>query len=566
MGACPRRLLVVEDNPDHALLVKKVLEPWAKAKGSVIDYSTSISDALQKLAKNSFDLILTDYQLPDKTGLDFLNEIKDRKLEIPMVLMTGVGDEMLAVNALKSGFLDYLIKDNAYFQKLPAVIENAYERYVNDLKEKKHQQELLEKNIHLSTLNRKLSELTIHDELTGLYNHRFLQAKATEELARAVRYHHPLSCLMVDIDHFKVINDSHGHPAGDQILKELSRLLRANVREVDTIARYGGEEFLILLPHTNYAGTQVVAERIRKQVMDHSFEVGRHPVQVTASIGVASYPEDAVERKDTLLLFADKALYRAKGSGRNKVCFYHDLSREFSKEMPDMKIENARLADIRQRLFDISELAKRAYIEATKALVNALEIKDPHTLGHASRVAHYSALVAQEMGYREDEVRIIEHGGLLHDIGKICIPDEILLKPSAFNQEEYERMKAHPLLGYQIVKPIKFLAEEAVVILYHHEWFNGEGYPYRLKGREIPSGARIVSVVDAYDTMVKASGRYKKLMTSEEAAGELIECAGTQFDPEVVASMIQLLIKRKELNPEIRNRQKLDILLKPHAA
>lgn len=561
MSRFPKRLLVVEDNPDQALLIKTVLEHYAGRNGTVFEFATTVHEAAEKIATSRFDLILTDYRLPDQTGLDLLTEIKNRNLNIPTLLMTAMGDEMLAVNALKAGFSDYLVKEGNYSRQLPYAIEQAYERYLTEQSEKEAQQELVQKNIHLNTMNQKLAELSIRDELTGLYNHRFLQDKITEEFARAARYHHPLSCLMVDIDFFKAINDGHGHPVGDQVLKELGAFLVSHLRDADTVARYGGEEFVILLPHVGYEGAHTLAERLRKKIMDHLFVAPKYSIHVTISIGVSSFPDDTADRKDSLLIYSDKALYRAKGSGRNKVCLYRELNHEFDRQMPELKIENAKVAELRGRLFDISEMAKRAYIEATKALVNALEIKDPHTLGHAARVGHYSALVAREMGMKEDDVHIIEHGGLLHDVGKICIPDEILLKPGAFNHSEYERMKQHPLLGYQIVKSIKFLAEEALIILYHHEWLNGEGYPHHLKGREIPISARIVSVIDAYDTMRIAGGRYKKLLTCEEAVRELMSCAGTQFDPEVVVHLVHALIKKGELNLNAPSHDQLEALL-----
>ena len=561
MGHFPKRLLVVEDNPDHALLVKTVLEYYTSQNGSIFEFASTVAEAIEKISSSTFDLILTDYQLPDQTGIELLTEIKNRKISAPVLLMTAVGDEMLAVNALKAGFSDYIMKEGNYSRQLPRAIEEAYQRYLVEQSEKEIQEEIVQKNVQLSSMNQKLAELSIRDELTGLYNHRFLQDKITEEFSRAARYHHPLSCLMIDIDFFKAINDGHGHPVGDQVLKELGAFLLAQLRDADTIARYGGEEFVILLPHVGYEGAQVLGERLRKKVMDHLFVAPRYSIHVTISVGVSAFPEDTAERKDSLLMYADKALYRAKGSGRNKVCLYRELNNEFDRQMPELKIENAKVAELRERLFDISEMAKRAYIEATKALVNALEMKDPHTLGHAARVGHYSALTAREMGMREDDVRIIEHGGLLHDIGKICIADEVLLKAGAFDHNEYERMKPHPLLGFQIVKSIKFLSEESLIILYHHEWYNGEGYPHRLKNREIPIGARIVCVTDSYDTMRNAGSRYKKVLTSEEAVRELVSCAGTQFDPEVVVHFIHALIKKGELKQDAYSHEKLETIL-----
>jgi len=563
----PASLLVVEDNRDHALLIQNILSRWSKENGSRIELVSSVSEALEKLSTSSFELVLTDYRLLDKTGLDLLTEIKNRGLRFPVLLMTSAGDEQLAVDALKSGFMDYIVKSESSFLKLPETIEAAYSRFLSDERERKLKEELASKNVQLRSINQKLAELSIHDELTSLYNHRFLQEKMTEEFARATRYHHPLSCLMIDIDHFKMINDTHGHPVGDQVLRELGKFFMTHLRQADTVARYGGEEFAVLLPHVGYEGADLLAERLRKKITDLSFTTASGlPFKISISIGLASYPEDPVDRKETLLFYADKALYRAKGSGRNRVYLYRSMTSEYTGKIPELKFNDDKAHEFRQRLMDVSELAKRAYIEATKALINALEAKDPHTMGHAARVGHYSALVAKEMGLGDDDVRIVEHAGLLHDIGKICIPNEILMKPAAFTPEEYEEMKEHPMLGYQIVKPIKFLSEEALIILHHHEWFNGGGYPHKLKGKEIPIGARIVSLLDAYDTMRTAGGRYKRTLNCEEAVREMIKYSGSQFDPEIVFHLIQVLIKRSDLDPKAYDQQKLDQSIKRLAA
>ena len=559
-GKFPTKLLIVEDDENHAIIIQKALEAWARDHHAKLELVSTVSDAIAKLASSGpFDVILTDFRLPDSTGVDFLDRLKREGLKVPVLLMTSAGDELLAVNSLKSGFMDYIVKSEGAFRDLPVTIEAAYERFSSQEQEKKLRDEIAEKNVELRTVNEKLAEVSIRDEVTSLYNHRYLQEQLTDEFARATRYHHSLSCLMIDIDHFKTINDTFGHLAGDRVLQDLGRFLSTFLRQGDLVARYGGEEFVILLPHVGYEGAGHLAERLRKRVMELPFTEGSssNKMQVTVSIGVSSYPEDAVDRKDTLVFYADKALYRAKGAGRNRVYLYRDMTKDYTAKIPELKFNDEKVHEFRRRLFDVSEMAKRAYIEATKALINALEAKDPHTMGHAARVGYYSALIAKEMGLGEDDVRIIEHAGLLHDIGKICIADEILLKPGPYTHQEYEKMKMHPVFGYQIVKPIKFLSEEALIILHHHEWYNGEGYPHRLKGREIPLGARIVSILDAYDTMRAAGGRYKRTTTCEEAVREVVEHAGTQFDPTAALHFVQVLIKRGDLDGRTFDQQKL---------
>ena len=563
MKTYPRKILIVEDDQDQMFLIQKTLEQWAEGKACEFHLAHAVEEALGKISSSSYDLILTDYRLPDNTGLDLLKEIKRKNLKTPVILMTAVGDEALATRALKAGCFDYVAKSDNYIRRLPSVIEDAFARYLAREADIKRREELVKKNEALASKNKKLAELSVSDDLTGLYNHRFLQEKFAEEFARASRYHYPLSCLMVDLDHFKTVNDIYGHQVGDVVLKEMADFFSSYLRQADTIARYGGEEFCVLLPHGTYEGAQSLAERLRKQIMALSFATAAgQSIKLTVSIGISSYPEDPIDNKDTMLFYADKALYRAKAAGRNRVCLYQSIVKEYAKKIPSVKVEDDQVLELTQRLIDISEMSKRAYIEATKALINALEAKDSYTLGHATRVARLSWEIGQEMGFGMDDVRIFEHAGLLHDIGKICIKNEVLMKPAEFDPAEYENMKEHAVLGYQIVKPIKFLSEEATIILHHHEWYNGKGYPYHLKGKEIPVGSRIVAVADAYDTMRVAGGRYKQTMNCEEAARELIHFAGTQFDPEVVYHFVQTLMRKGDLVLKAEDQKELDSFIK----
>jgi len=218
--------------------------------------------------------------------------------------------------------------------------------------------------------------------------------------------------------------------------------------------------------------------------------------------------------------------------------------------MPNLQISEEKIIHFQRRLSEISDMARRAYTNASRTLITALESKDRYTAGHAANTAKYAMQVAELMGMTVEESEVVHHAALLHDIGKLCISDQILLKPGKLTFQEYAAMKEHATLGYKILKPIKFLQEEAVLVLHHHEWFNGKGYPSGLKGEEIPLGSRIVSVIDTYDTIRMAGGRYKKTSAVLDCVNELINCSGTQFDPAVVESFIKVLRKRGELKDE----------------
>ncbi|OGW89888.1 MAG: hypothetical protein A3E74_01815, partial [Omnitrophica bacterium RIFCSPHIGHO2_12_FULL_44_12] len=225
MKILPSRILIVEDNPDHVEIIQCALQKWAESNGIQIEFSESMSEAFAQANVAQFDLILTDYYLPDGTGSQLVEALAAQKYPCAFLLMTAAGDEALAVRALKTGFRDYIIKKDSYAQKLAATLETAYVKYREEEKKKQEQE--------------RLTELSVRDSLTNLYNVRFLQERMAEEYARAARYHHPLSCLMIDIDHFKNVNDLYGHQTGDELLRELSGLLLAHVRQSDVVVRYG---------------------------------------------------------------------------------------------------------------------------------------------------------------------------------------------------------------------------------------------------------------------------------------------------------------------------------------
>lgn len=523
-----------------------------------LDLSKTFLDALEKIKRNRYHLILANgcFQNGDSVKA-ILNEIHRRKITTPVVLMISPGEEAQAHGALKSGATDYVVKTEEELHDLPSRLWSIYRNYELKTAPQALEDEIVLQSRKLMEVNGKLRELSIRDELTGLYNHRYLQERLVEEFTRAVRYSHPLSCILVDLDHFRRINETLGYGVGDEILKESADILQESSRLSDLIGRFGGEEFTLLLPHMDYQGTVELAKRLRELFAEHSFLNDSHQIAMTTSIGVSCYPEDAMKHRSDLFHFADQALLRAKAAGRNRVFLYRDLLPTLGETLPHLKISQEKVLEFQQKLTEIAEGARWGYIESSRALIQALDSKDHFTAGHSGSVARLAMQIAETMGFPLDEAEAVEHAGLLHDIGKICISDDILLKPARLSFAEYEAMKQHPYLGYRILKPIKFLQEEATLVLHHHEWFNGQGYPTRLARNEIPLGARIVSVVDSYDTMRLAGGRYKGTMTVGEAVHELIACAGTQFDPEVVQAFVQVLLMRKELNSDHYDKKRL---------
>lgn len=389
----------------------------------------------------------------------------------------------------------------------------------------------------LDRKNRELTELSITDGLTGLFNHRFLQDRFDFELKRVHRYGGNLSCLLIDIDHFKMINDTCGHQFGDSVLRQIANIMKTRSREIDICGRYGGEEFMII---TNLKADDALryATKLHTAIEEHPFKNGHRAVKVTVSIGIAEYRTD-IKFKQQLIERADNALYQAKKDGRNLIRVWKELECQWDKELDRSGVE-----ELKQKFEQMSRQMRNTYIESTNVLIKAIDAKDPMAKEHSHNVSVFATHIARALNLEESEVEVISSAALLHDVGKISIRDEILAKKGKLTFVELQTLKRHPEIGVNILRELKFLEKELPIILHHHERYDGAGYPHGLKGREIPLGSRIIAVADSFDAMV--SGRsYKKKMTWRAALDELKRGANTQFAPEVVDAFLKVLRSKK---------------------
>jgi diguanylate cyclase (GGDEF)-like protein/putative nucleotidyltransferase with HDIG domain len=362
------------------------------------------------------------------------------------------------------------------------------------------------------------------DELTGLYNHRSFHERLDGEIARCSRFGDIFSILMLDLDFFKTYNDIHGHLAGDEILRQLGQQIKRLTRNIDVGFRYGGDEFAMILPRTPLDSAQKVAGRVRKGMEDQMNSQG---IELTCSIGVGSWPTDGVMRED-LIRVTDAALYYAKQKGRNRICLANEV-----------------VAD--------KVLGKRASSENSSiilstiyALAATVDAKDHYTYGHSKKVTGYAVEVAEALGYTQERVDSIRAAALLHDIGKIGISDMVLQKTGPLTDDDWKPIRAHPETGVVILKRVDSLKDCLAAVLYHHERYDGNGYPAGLKGESIPLDARILAVADAYDAMTSERPYRHDKFSNEQALEELQRCAGTQFDPDIVKVFIKL---RKQTSP-----------------
>ena len=369
----------------------------------------------------------------------------------------------------------------------------------------------------------RLTDAASTDPLTGLLNRRGFHRITEVELERARRAHRPFSLLLGDCDFFKLINDRFGHHAGDEALQDIARLLDRHKRRIDTAARIGGEEFALILPETDQHEAYILAERLRSRIRSVR---DSQAVAVTMSFGVASYPVHGASA-DALLRAADEALYAAKALGRDRTVLH-----------------SAEVAAILSGQPDGRAGSDHAQLATVLSLAEALDVRDTGTSKHSQTVGRYSELMAKALGLPREHVERIRLAGVLHDIGKIGVPDSILRKPGPLTDEEYAQMRKHPEIGARILGG-SGLDDIRRWILAHHERPDGRGYPFGLSNPEIPLEAKIVAVADAYEAMT--SDRVYRRAIGERAAREELRChSGTQFDPRVVEAFLQVLASQDD--------------------
>ena len=357
-------------------------------------------------------------------------------------------------------------------------------------------------------------KLALTDPLTGLGNHRHFHDRLERALIEAERTRHSFSLCLVDVDDFKRVNDLFGHPAGDRVLSRLATTLRQNGEAF----RLGGDEFALLLPEYDETDAVKTAGAIVERISRLGLE---HVGSVTVSAGVATFPRQAPDRSE-LIRLADSALYWAKENGKNRVHVYR----------PDV----VELAELRKLATGPDRAAR---FRAAASLAKAVDLRDTYTGSHSARVADLAARVAARLGLDQEQIEFARLAGSLHDLGKLAIPEEILRKPGPLTGPERLVLERHPQIAFRMLDSLG-IEPVADWILHHHERWDGRGYPDRLPGPEIPLGARIIFVVDAYDAMT-SDRVYRGRLSQADALAELERCAGTQFDPAVVAALAEEL-------------------------
>ncbi|MDA0660591.1 MAG: diguanylate cyclase [Planctomycetota bacterium] len=400
----------------------------------------------------------------------------------------------------------------------------------------KKRQELLEMVEHLHASgeaikrqNQELEFLATRDSLTGCLNRHAFFEIFESHWNNAIRQCYLLAAVMVDVDHFKSVNDQHGHAVGDEVLRGVAATLRQRVREADIVCRYGGEEFAVLLPYTDIAQAAIVAEELRQAIAQLKFP----ELSVTASLGVSAISENP-QSPPGLLEQADKCLYVAKRGGRNQVVRHDQATAEMIGCEGDKSVGlNASAVPCASDVLSIP-------YHAVTALVSALAFRDQETAAHSRRVADLCVAAAEGLLGSHD-CYVLEIAALLHDIGKIGVPDAILLKPGPLTKDEWEVMHRHDGIGVEILRASFQSQALTEIVESHRAFFGGSATrPNLPTGRDICVGGRLLAIADAYDAMTN-NRVYRRGRSMEEAIAELRHCAGTQFDPELLERFVRMV-------------------------
>jgi len=365
------------------------------------------------------------------------------------------------------------------------------------------------------------------DALTRIASHRVFQDRLVHECERAYRFGDTFMLVLLDLDNFRAVNDRHGHRTGDLILLDLARRVKAQLRDIDLIARFGSDRFAMILPHTYEKGGVQLAERIRQNIAGWTFFTKESAeIRLTASLGLCAYPSDGTTAPD-LVAVADRALGFAKAMGGNQIQLYHELP---IKDTPD-------------NVIPLTHSGREAIV---RSLAAAVDIRDGYTHTHSNLVSELAAAVAERLGLTADEIGRVSVGALLHDVGKIGVPDSILTKEGVLSSEEWDCIREHPILGKEILAQAPELTDITPLVLHHQERYDGTGYPGRLSGDSIPLGARIIAAADAYHAII-SDRPYRSRRSHRDAVSELNRCSGAQFDPQVVDHLLRVLETDEQL-------------------
>lgn len=515
--------MIAEDENITRHRLKKLLE---EMEYEVISCKDGL-DAWEVIqSEDAPNLMILDWMMPGLDGTEICRRVRKQAREpyTYILLLTSKTEKDDVVSGIEAGADDYIIKP--FNQNELKVRLNAGRRIVGMNKE------LLE-------ARNALRNKAIYDELTDLHNRHYMKEILEKEYARAWRHQTDLSCLLLDIDYFKVINDTFGHSFGDFVLREFSDCLKREVRRYDFVFRYGGEEFMVLLPNTDVDGALNVAANIRSICESKVYDDGTNSTIATVSIGVASVKSHQPSESNKLIAFADKALYRSKSEGRNRVSVYLKDSSVKSGEERIREAED--FSYLKQNISAILEKTKKASIQSLFFMVRNLGAAK--YLKHNHQAIRYIELMGERFNLPPSIVESFKNAAQLHDCFKFMLEKALKSESTGLSISEKREIESQPDMMAELTGLFDFFAHERSILQHHHENYDGSGYPMGLRGNEIPLGARIFATVDAMVAML-SERPYRKNLPAEKVIEEFANNVGSQFDPKLVLLLFDIVEKQ----------------------
>lgn len=522
----PVRVLIAESEPNVRETIASVLQD----EGFSVESSDTDPAGLKKIAMGSYEVVISGLDFLDLSGMEVLDRIKRESPESEVILIDGQWGREKVIEAIRKEAFDCLSRP-VDPTRLLITVEHAAEK--------------IQLKRAMKSYAEQVGELAVIDGLTGLYNHQYLVERIESEIKRVRRFGWPLSCLMIDIDHFSRINSEYGHQAGDAVLRQIAEVLDGTIREIDVIGRYGGEVFMIILPNTPIEETAGLANRILTLVENYPFSVNGHSLRLTVSIGGSSYFYEKFMSGEDVIRWADRALLRSKRSGRNTISLFKGSDDEVIEGLMQKSFKE--IDDVKERLEVSMDGMRRSFLEQIRSIVTEVEKDLGYKAPHAPAVTDSAVELARALGLSEGMIEKIRYAAMLHDIGMVGMDRETLGKSGLLMDTEYSMIREHSAIASYIARSIKFLEEEIVIIRHHHEAYDGSGYPDGLKAEDIPIASRVLAVADAYDAMT-SDLPFGSAHSREKALEAIADGAGTQFDPMIASTFIAM---KKE---ESRNR------------
>jgi diguanylate cyclase (GGDEF)-like protein len=387
-------------------------------------------------------------------------------------------------------------------------------------------------NSHLTNarLYQLANDSSFIDPLTKVGSRKYLESHLNSECSRALRYNTKLSIAIIDMDNFKKINDKFGHAVGDKALCKLASCMKKEKRNSDFIARFGGDEFVVVMPETSKQNAMILLERIRLSIQRVEMP---DDFKLSISVGVATREVDRAESPEDILRRSDVALYEAKSSGRNCVLNWQAAVKRVKSNNEG---QGNRIKKLEKVVCGIYVQSKEGFVQNALEIIKKFNPGDLYMKSHCEKVSRYCVGIAKYMGIEGDKIEILRNAALIHDIGKLGLPEEVLTKKGSLGIDEMKIVKLHPLIGFRVLSKICFLEEEANIIRWHCEKLDGSGYPNGLSGSSIPFGSRVMAVADSFDAL--SSDRvWRKAKSIFESLAIISEENRGQFDPEVVAAL-----------------------------